>query len=84
MGMVLWIVFGAFAAWAVSTWMGRRVGEGAGLSIVAGAVGAAAAGAIFGSVSGFDYASLWRVSTVFVGAVGILVMASLSTGGRLR
>lgn len=88
MGMLLWIIFGACAAWFVSTWMragsGKRVRTGAGLSIITGALGAAAAGCVLSPQSGMDMAALWRVSTVFVGAVGLLVIASLSTGGRLR
>jgi uncharacterized membrane protein YeaQ/YmgE (transglycosylase-associated protein family) len=88
MGMLLWILFGACAAWLVSAWMGagagKRVRTGAGLSVLTGALGAAAAGCVLSSQPGVDMAALWRVSTVFVGAVGLLVIASLSTGGRLR
>jgi len=83
MGMILWILFGACAAWLVSKFVGRQSSD-SGLSVVAGALGAVAAGSILGAPGGFDLAALWRVSTVLVGAVGILVMANLSTGGRLR
>ena len=84
MGIILWISFGLFACWIASVLRGRRSEEGAFGSIVIGAAGAVAAGHFFGRLGAPDPMTILRLSTLFVGAVGLLVIASLSTGGRLR
>lgn len=84
MQLVMWIVLGAVAAWFARWLLGVRESRSALAPIVAGALGAAALGILLGRAGAPDFSALWRVSTVFVGGIGILIMASLSTGGRLR
>lgn len=84
MNLLLWVVLGAFAAWLSRRIMGLR-DEFEGLfAIVAGALAAATLGLMMGGAGPMDKAALFRVVTVFVGGIGIFVMASLSTGGRRR
>lgn len=84
MNLLLWVVLGAFAAWLARRIMGLRDGVEGLFAVVAGALAAATLGLVIGGAGGLDGASLFRVATVFVGGIGIFVMASLSTGGRLR
>jgi hypothetical protein len=82
MQLVAWVVLGALAAWLSRRALGLRDGVAGFLPIVLGALFAALLGLTWGRQP--DFAAMWRVSTVFVGSIGIFVMASLSTGGRLR
>jgi len=84
MNLLLWVVLGAFAAWLARRIMGLRDGVEGLFAVVAGALGAASMGLVMGGAGPIDGTSLLRVVMVFVGGIGIFVMASLSTGGRLR
>ena len=84
MQLVMWIILGAVAAWFARRLAGARDSSSALGPIVAGALGAAALGVLLGRAGPPDVGALWRVTTVFVGAIGVLVMVKLSTGGRLR
>jgi uncharacterized membrane protein YeaQ/YmgE (transglycosylase-associated protein family) len=84
MNLLLWIALGAFAAWLARRIMGLRDGLEGLFAVVAGALAAATLGLMTGGAGPIDEAALFRVVTVFVGGMGIFVMASLSTGGRLR
>lgn len=75
---------GAFAAFLARRIMGLRDGLEELFAIVAGALSAATLGLLTRGAGPIDATALFRVVTVFVGAIGIFVMASLSTGGRLR
>lgn len=84
MNLLLWVVLGAFAAWLARRLMGLRDGFEGLFAVVAGALGSASLGRITGGAGPLNAAALFRVATVFVGGIGIFVLASLSTGGRLR
>lgn len=85
MGLLLWIIFGVFACWLASVVLGRRQPEeGAFGPIVIGAAGAVAAGHFLNRFGPPDPMTILRLSMLFVGAVGLFVIASLSAGGRLR
>jgi uncharacterized membrane protein YeaQ/YmgE (transglycosylase-associated protein family) len=95
MSLILWMVIGALSAWLARKMLssgeeqrsgGRKRRLSPYSSLVAGALGAASIAALVtaGGSMQEEFVALWRVSTVFIGAVGILVIASRSTGGRLR
>jgi hypothetical protein len=84
MNLLFWVVFGAFAAWLARRIMGLRDGLEGLFAVVAGALAAATLGLVSGGAGAIDSAALFQVGTVFVGGIGIFVLASVSTGGRLR
>jgi uncharacterized membrane protein YeaQ/YmgE (transglycosylase-associated protein family) len=85
MNVVTWIFLGLIAGFIASKLVNRR-GEGVGLDIVLGIVGAIAGGWIFNAmgsagVTGFN---LWSILVAVVGAVLVLVIAHGLRGSFAR
>jgi uncharacterized membrane protein YeaQ/YmgE (transglycosylase-associated protein family) len=85
MNVVTWIFLGLIAGFIASKLVNRR-GEGVGLDIVLGIVGAIAGGWIFNAmgsagVTGFN---LWSLLVAVVGAVLVLVIAHGLRGSFAR
>jgi uncharacterized membrane protein YeaQ/YmgE (transglycosylase-associated protein family) len=85
MNVVTWIFLGLIAGFVASKLVNRR-GEGVGLDIVLGIVGAIAGGWIFNAmgsagVTGFN---LWSLLVAVVGAVLVLVIAHGLRGSFAR
>jgi uncharacterized membrane protein YeaQ/YmgE (transglycosylase-associated protein family) len=85
MNVVTWIFLGLIAGFVASKLVNRR-GEGVGLDIVLGIVGAIAGGWIFNAmgsagVTGFN---LWSILVAVVGAVLVLVIAHGLRGSFAR
>lgn len=76
MGILLWIIFGAFAGWISSVIMKTDANQGAGMDILMGIVGAIVGGylmEIFGQagITGFNLYSL------IVAVIGAIVVISI-------
>jgi uncharacterized membrane protein YeaQ/YmgE (transglycosylase-associated protein family) len=85
MAIVTWLVLGLIAGFIASTLMNKR-GEGAGMDIVLGIVGAVLGGWIFralgsAGVTGFN---LWSILVAIVGAVLVLGFFHAIKGSAIR
>lgn len=85
MGIIAWIVLGGLAGWLASVLV-RGTGLGLLADILIGIVGAFIGGLIFSAlgsqgVTGFN---LWSFIVALVGAVVLLLVVRLLTGGRSR
>lgn len=86
LNIIVWIIVGGIAGWLASL-----VVRGAGLGIlgdiVVGIVGALIGGFImsaFFGASGFSGFNIWSLIVAFIGAVILLLIVKLFTGGRRR
>jgi len=80
--LIAWIVIGIVAGW-----LAGRVVEGGGFGLlgdlVVGLAGAIVGGAVFRAVDpNTDYRGLWSVVVAFVGAVLLLALLRVVSGGR--
>jgi uncharacterized membrane protein YeaQ/YmgE (transglycosylase-associated protein family) len=85
MGWLAWLIVGAVAGWLASMVMKTNRQQGLLTDIVVGIVGAFIGGFLFNQfgaagVTGFN---IWSVIVAFVGAVVLLAVLRLLTGGRL-
>jgi uncharacterized membrane protein YeaQ/YmgE (transglycosylase-associated protein family) len=84
MGLVAWIIFGAFAGWVASKLAGRDDQMGCLMNIVVGVIGAFIGGAIVGFFTGgFDVGfNLVSFVVAVVGAVLLLAVVNLLFGRK--
>lgn len=82
MGILLWILFGAFVGWVGSLIMGTDGQQGIILNIVVGIVGAIAGGYImnFFGESGVTGFNLYSFMVSLIGAVALLAVVKLVRG----
>lgn len=83
MGIIAWIVIGGIAGWLASLVV-RGTGLGILGDIIVGIIGGFIGGIIVGllggsGVSGFN---IWSLIVAFIGAVVLLLIVRLFTGGR--
>lgn len=83
MGILLWIIFGAFAGWVASVIMKTDANQGAGMDILMGIVGAIVGGYLmemFGQagITGFNLYSL------VVAVIGAIVVISIGRALKNR
>jgi uncharacterized membrane protein YeaQ/YmgE (transglycosylase-associated protein family) len=83
-GWLAWLVIGAVAGWLASMVMGTNYQQGLLLDIVVGIIGAMIGGVLFSvigapGVTGFN---VWSVFVAFIGAVVLLGLLRLFTGGQ--
>lgn len=84
LGFIGWIVLGGLAGWVASMIMGNNARQGLLGNIIVGIVGGLLGGFIFGlfggaGVTGFN---LWSFLVALVGAVVLLFLWRLVSGGR--
>jgi uncharacterized membrane protein YeaQ/YmgE (transglycosylase-associated protein family) len=84
MGWLAWLIIGAIAGWLASMVMGTNYQQGLLLDIVVGIIGAMIGGVLFSvigapGVTGFN---VWSLFVAFIGAVVLLGLLRLFTGGR--
>jgi len=82
-GWILWVVIGAVAGWVASLIMGTAGSQSLLMDIIIGIIGALLGGWLFdllniGGAGGF----WWSLLTAVVGAVILLAILRLFTGGR--
>src|SRR3982751_656226 len=84
MGWLAWIIVGAIAGWLASIVMRTNAQQGLLLDIVVGIIGALIGGVLFNAlgVSGVTGFNVWSLFVAFVGAVILLGLLRLFTGGR--
>lgn len=85
MGIIAWIVLGGLAGWLASVLV-RGTGLGLLADILVGIVGAFIGGLIFSAFGGTGITgfNLWSFIVALVGAVVLLLIVRLFTGGRSR
>ena len=84
LGFIGWIVLGGLAGWVASMIMGNNKSQGLLGNIVVGIIGGLLGGFVFGlfggaGVTGFN---LWSFLVALVGAVVLLFLWRLVTGGK--
>lgn len=84
LGFIGWIVLGGLAGWVASMIMGDNKSQGLIGNIVVGIIGGLLGGFVFGlfggaGVTGFN---LWSFLVALVGAVVLLFLWRLVTGGK--
>ncbi len=82
MGWLAWLIVGAVAGWLASIAMHSRLGLLG--DIVVGIVGALIGGFLFNLIGapGATGFNLWSVLVAFIGAVVLLALVRLFSGGR--
>lgn len=85
MGIICWIVLGMIAGFIASKFVNGR-GEGFGLDVILGIVGAIAGGWIFNAVgsAGVTGFNIWSLFVAVVGAVVILMIWHAVRGSPRR
>lgn len=85
MGIIAWIVLGGLAGWLASVLV-RGTGLGILADILVGIVGAFIGGLIFNALGGHGVTgfNVWSFVVAVVGAVVLLLIVRLLTGGRTR
>lgn len=81
-GWIIWIVLGALAGWIASMIMGSSGSQGLLMDIVVGIIGAVIGGWIFGLLGIGDGGFWWSLLTAVVGAVILIAVVRMLTGGR--
>lgn len=72
MGIIGWIIIGAFAGWIASMMTGNDKRMGAGMNILAGVIGGIAMNLLGGyGVTGFN---LWSLLVATIGAITLLLI----------
>jgi uncharacterized membrane protein YeaQ/YmgE (transglycosylase-associated protein family) len=86
MGIIAWLIFGAIIGWIASMIMGTNAQQGALLNIIVGIVGALLGGFLADLLGlgqpGFQFFDLWSWIVAIIGAVLLLFLVGLFTGGR--
>ncbi len=83
--IIVWIIVGAIGGWLASLVV-RGSGLGLGGDIIVGIIGGIIGGLIvsaFGG-SGVSGLNIWSIIVAFIGAVVLLLLVRLFTGGRAR
>ena len=83
--IIVWIIVGAIAGWLASLVV-RGSGLGLGGDIVVGIIGGIIGGFIVSALGGPGVTGLniWSIIVAFIGAVVLLLLVRLFTGGRTR
>ena len=84
--IIAWIIVGGIAGWLAGLVV-RGGGMGVGMDIVVGIIGGLIGGFILGALGlggGFTGFNLVSLVTAFIGAVILLFLVRLFTGGRAR
>ncbi|HEY1015142.1 MAG TPA: GlsB/YeaQ/YmgE family stress response membrane protein [Herpetosiphonaceae bacterium] len=84
MGIILWLLFGAFIGWIASMIMGTDARQGALLNIIVGIVGAMIGGFLFRREVPANFFDIGSILTALLGAVILLGIYNLATRGRVR
>jgi uncharacterized membrane protein YeaQ/YmgE (transglycosylase-associated protein family) len=88
MGIIAWLVFGAIVGWIASIIMGTNAQQGCLLNIIVGIVGAMLGGFLADVIGigqpGFAFFDLGSWIVAILGAVLLLFLVGLFTGGRRR
>jgi uncharacterized membrane protein YeaQ/YmgE (transglycosylase-associated protein family) len=84
MGWLAWLIVGAIAGWLASIVMRTNSQQGLLLDIIVGIVGALIGGFLFNAIGspGVTGFNVWSLFVAFVGAVVLLGLLRLFTGGR--
>jgi uncharacterized membrane protein YeaQ/YmgE (transglycosylase-associated protein family) len=83
MGWLAWIIIGALAGWLASLVMRTNRQQGFFLDIIVGIIGAFIGGFVFNQlgVSGVTGFNVWSLFVAFIGAVILLAIVRLFSGG---
>lgn len=81
-GWILWIVIGALAGWIASMIMGTNGSQGLLMDIIVGIIGGVLGGWLFGLIGLGDGGFWWSLLTAIVGAIILIAILRLLTGGR--
>ena len=84
MGIILWLLFGAFIGWIASMIMGTDARQGALLNIIVGIVGAMIGGFLLRRDVPASFFDLGSILAALLGAVVLLGIYNLATRGRVR
>ncbi len=84
MGWLAWLIIGAIAGWLASIVMKTNAEQGLLLDIIVGIIGALIGGFLFNAIGapGVTGFNLWSLIVAFIGAVVLLGLLRLFTGGR--
>ncbi len=84
MGWLAWLIIGAVAGWLASMVMGTNYRQGLLLDIVVGIIGALIGGVLFTAIGapGVTGFNVWSLFVAFIGAVVLLGLLRLFSGGR--
>ena len=79
MGIILLIIFGSLAGWIASVIMKTDSGQGTGMDIIMGIVGAVVGGFLMGLVgqSGVDGFNFYSLLVAVIGAVAVIYVGRL-------
>ncbi|MGL4650349.1 MAG: GlsB/YeaQ/YmgE family stress response membrane protein [Caldilineaceae bacterium] len=81
-GWIVWLATGAVIGWLASLIMGSSGSQGLIMDIVVGIVGALLGGWVFGLFGLADGGWWWSLITAIIGAVALIAILRLVTGGR--
>jgi uncharacterized membrane protein YeaQ/YmgE (transglycosylase-associated protein family) len=84
MGWLAWLIVGAIAGWLASILMRTNAEQGLLLDIIVGIIGAMIGGFLFNAIGapGVTGFNVWSLFVAFIGAVVLLGLLRLFTGGR--
>jgi uncharacterized membrane protein YeaQ/YmgE (transglycosylase-associated protein family) len=84
MGWLAWLIVGAIAGWLASIVMRTNAEQGLLLDIIVGIIGAMIGGFLFSAIGapGVTGFNVWSLFVAFIGAVVLLGLLRLFTGGR--
>ena len=79
MGIILWIIFGAFVGWIASIFMGTNAAQGVLLNVVVGIVGAVIGGWIMSAAGGTGITgfNLYSFVVALIGAIVFIALVKL-------